>query len=151
MRAARIPWPPAPQSPLQPLQDNLESQTYETFERDGTKYTTYEEAVYRCLLDRVPQVGGAQRWRAAGWGPRTAGLCTSRHTGEEGMRRGCAAGRPCQQHPVPASPCARPPPSPCPQEEAERRVTVLMVVGAGRGPLVAASLRASVRAKRRLR
>lgn len=79
MRAARIPWPPAPQSPLQPLQDNLESQTYETFERDGTKYTTYEEAVYRCLLDRVPQVGGAQRWRAAGWGPRPAGLCTSRH------------------------------------------------------------------------
>ncbi len=38
-----------------------------------------------------------------------------------------------------------------PQEEAERRVTVLMVVGAGRGPLVAASLRASVRAKRRIR
>ncbi len=30
-------------------------------------------------------------------------------------------------------------------------MTVLMVVGAGRGPLVAASLRASVRAKRRLR
>ncbi|KAL4443757.1 hypothetical protein ABPG75_011494 [Micractinium tetrahymenae] len=79
------------QSPLQPLQDNLESQTYETFERDSTKYTTYEEAVYRCLLDRVPQ------------------------------------------------------------EEAEQRVTVLMVVGAGRGPLVAASLRASLRAKRRIR
>ncbi|KAI3428237.1 hypothetical protein D9Q98_006617 [Chlorella vulgaris] len=79
------------QSPLQPLQDNLESQTYETFERDGTKYSTYEEAVYRCLLDRVPQ------------------------------------------------------------EEAESRTTVLMVVGAGRGPLVAASLRASVRAKRQIR
>jgi protein arginine N-methyltransferase 5 len=49
------------QAPLQPLQDNLESQTYETFERDGTKYSTYEEAVYRCLLDRVPQVGGPCR------------------------------------------------------------------------------------------
>ncbi|PSC71639.1 arginine N-methyltransferase [Micractinium conductrix] len=85
LRARRL------ESPLQPLQDNLESQTYETFERDGTKYTTYEEAVYRCLLDRVPQ------------------------------------------------------------EEAESRVTVLMVVGAGRGPLVAASLRASVRARRRIR
>ncbi|EFN58275.1 hypothetical protein CHLNCDRAFT_142244 [Chlorella variabilis] len=79
------------QSPLQPLQDNLESQTYETFERDGMKYSTYEEAVYRCLLDRVPE------------------------------------------------------------EEAESRTTVLMVVGAGRGPLVAASLRASVRARRKLR
>lgn len=42
------------QSPLQPLQDNLESQTYEVFERDATKYSTYEEAVYRALLDRVP-------------------------------------------------------------------------------------------------
>ncbi len=37
------------------------------------------------------------------------------------------------------------------QEEADSRTTVLMVVGAGRGPLVAASLRASVRAKRKLR
>lgn len=33
------------QAPLQPLADNLESQTYEVFEKDATKYTTYEEAV----------------------------------------------------------------------------------------------------------
>ena len=32
------------QAPLQPLQDHLESSTYETFERDATKYTTYMEA-----------------------------------------------------------------------------------------------------------
>ncbi|QDZ24425.1 protein arginine N-methyltransferase [Chloropicon primus] len=75
------------QSPLQPLQDHLESATYEVFERDQTKYTTYEEAVYRALLDKFP--GGAS-------GGRTP---------------------------------------------------VLMVVGAGRGPLVLASLRASKRAK----
>ena len=37
------------------------------------------------------------------------------------------------------------------QEEAETRTAVLMVVGAGRGPLVAASLRASVRAQRKIR
>ena len=43
------------QAPLQPLQDDLESQTYETFEKDVTKYTTYEEAVRRALLDRVPE------------------------------------------------------------------------------------------------
>ena len=30
------------QSPLQPLMDNLESQTYETFERDPVKYERYE-------------------------------------------------------------------------------------------------------------
>jgi protein arginine N-methyltransferase 5 len=40
------------QSPLQPLADNLESSTYEVFERDSTKYSTYGEAVYRALLDR---------------------------------------------------------------------------------------------------
>lgn len=64
------------QAPLQPLMDNLESQTYETFERDPVKYALYEEAILQALQDR--------------------------------------AGAP----------------------------TVLMVVGAGRGPLVKASLRA---------
>ena len=34
------------------MQDNLESATYEVFERDVTKYTQYEEAVYRALIDR---------------------------------------------------------------------------------------------------
>ena len=40
------------QSPLQPLMDNLESQTYETFEKDPVKYTNYEEAVYQALMER---------------------------------------------------------------------------------------------------
>jgi len=78
------------QAPLQPLQDNLESQTYETFERDTNKYLAYEEAVHAALLDRVPQA------------------------------------------------------------EASTRSSVLMVVGAGRGPLVRASLRASQKAGRKL-
>jgi type II protein arginine methyltransferase len=43
------------QAPLQPLMDNLESATYETFEKDPIKYQQYEEAVYRALLDRVPE------------------------------------------------------------------------------------------------
>jgi protein arginine N-methyltransferase 5 len=79
------------QAPLQPLQDNLESQTYETFERDSTKYKVYGEAVRQALLDRVPA------------------------------------------------------------SEAATTVTVLMVVGAGRGPLVSASIAAAVAANRRLR
>jgi protein arginine N-methyltransferase 5 len=29
------------QAPLQPLMDNLESQTYETFEKDPVKYSQY--------------------------------------------------------------------------------------------------------------
>uniref|UniRef100_A0A8C1B314 Protein arginine N-methyltransferase 5 n=1 Tax=Cyprinus carpio carpio TaxID=630221 RepID=A0A8C1B314_CYPCA len=79
------------QSPLQPLMDNLESQTYEVFEKDPIKYSQYQQAVYRCLLDRVPE------------------------------------------------------------EQMETNVQVLMVLGAGRGPLVNASLRAAKQAKRKLR
>eukprot|EP00434_Breviolum_minutum_P028225 symbB.v1.2.024969.t1/scaffold2401.1/size80084/1 len=41
------------QAPLQPLQDNLESQTYETFEKDPVKYVQYEEAIHRCLQDKL--------------------------------------------------------------------------------------------------
>ncbi|XP_003457457.1 protein arginine N-methyltransferase 5 [Oreochromis niloticus] len=79
------------QSPLQPLMDNLESQTYEVFEKDPIKYSQYQQAVYKCLLDRVPE------------------------------------------------------------EQKDTNVQVLMVLGAGRGPLVNASLRAARQADRRLR
>ena len=74
------------QMPLQPLMDNLESQTYETFEKDPVKYRQYEYAVRDALLKTPPS-----------------------------------------------------------------KVTTIMVVGAGRGPLVKASLRASVAAKRRVK
>lgn len=40
------------QVPLQPLADNLESQVYETFEKDPIKYSRYEEAIFRALRDR---------------------------------------------------------------------------------------------------
>ena len=42
------------QCPLQPLMDNLESQTYEVFEKDPVKYSEYEKAMVQALLDRVP-------------------------------------------------------------------------------------------------
>ncbi|KAF9202936.1 hypothetical protein BGZ49_006955 [Haplosporangium sp. Z 27] len=79
------------QAPLQPLQDNLESSTYETFEKDPIKYQQYELAVERALLDR----------------------------------------------PVPT--------------DGSPDVTVIMVVGAGRGPLVNCSLRAAEKAGRNVR
>ena len=41
------------QAPLQPLKDNLESQTYEVFEKDPVKYARYQEAVRLALLDRA--------------------------------------------------------------------------------------------------
>ncbi|XP_032238768.2 protein arginine N-methyltransferase 5 [Nematostella vectensis] len=79
------------QCPLQPLSDNLESQTYEIFERDPVKYAEYQKAIYEALIDRVPEASK------------------------------------------------------------DAIVTVIMVVGAGRGPLVRASLTAAENAGRRVR
>ncbi|KAF1956352.1 arginine N-methyltransferas-like protein [Byssothecium circinans] len=39
------------QSPLQPLTDNLESITYEVFEKDPIKYAWYEQAIAQALQD----------------------------------------------------------------------------------------------------
>lgn len=41
------------QGPLQPLSDNLESVTYEVFEKDPVKYDLYESAIRRALTDWV--------------------------------------------------------------------------------------------------
>ncbi|EPS35134.1 hypothetical protein H072_11565 [Dactylellina haptotyla CBS 200.50] len=43
------------QSPLQPLADNLESMTYEVFEKDPVKYDQYEKAVKLALEDMKAQ------------------------------------------------------------------------------------------------
>eukprot|EP00124_Ichthyophonus_hoferi_P000328 Ihof_evm24s11 gene=Ihof_evmTU24s11 len=79
------------QAPLQPLMDNLESGTYEVFEKDPVKYREYEQAVYRALLDRVPE------------------------------------------------------------DKKDKIISVIMVVGAGRGPLVRCSMRAAARAGRKVK
>uniref|UniRef100_UPI00358FBAD8 protein arginine N-methyltransferase 5 isoform X2 n=1 Tax=Myxine glutinosa TaxID=7769 RepID=UPI00358FBAD8 len=79
------------QCPLQPLMDNLESQTYEVFEKDPVKYSQYQLAIYRVLLDKVPE------------------------------------------------------------EEKDTKILVVMVLGAGRGPLVNATLRAAQQASRKVR
>ncbi|XP_063951475.1 protein arginine N-methyltransferase 5-like [Lytechinus pictus] len=78
------------QCPLQPLSDNLESQTYEIFEKDPVKYTRYQEAVFKALIDSVPE--------------------TQKSTTK----------------------------------------TIIMVLGAGRGPLVTASLKAAEQAERKV-
>jgi protein arginine N-methyltransferase 5 len=43
------------QAPLQPLTDNLESITYEVFEKDPVKYDQYEKAIKLALLERDAQ------------------------------------------------------------------------------------------------
>jgi len=79
------------QCPLQPLMDNLESQTYEVFEKDPVKYSEYQAAIQAALTDLVPEA------------------------------------------------------------ECGEKVLVLMVVGAGRGPLVRAALSASEKSGRKIR
>nr|CAG4649143.1 EOG090X028A [Scapholeberis mucronata] len=79
------------QFPLQPLMDNLESQTYEVFEKDPVKYTEYQRAMYMAILDKVSL------------------------------------------------------------EEKDTKTITLMVVGAGRGPLVRAALNAAEKADRKIR
>lgn len=34
--------------------DNLESNTYEVFEKDPVKYTEYQRAIYFAIKDKVP-------------------------------------------------------------------------------------------------
>lgn len=41
------------QCPLQPLMDNLESHTYEVFEKDPVKYNEYMRAIYYALIDNI--------------------------------------------------------------------------------------------------
>lgn len=91
------------QAPLQPLKDDLESQTYETFERDPVKYARYEEAVRLALL----------AWRAGG---------PPRPRGEDDAAMDAALEA---------------------AADTDARRAVVMVVGAGRGPLVACALRAA--------
>jgi len=79
------------QTPLQPLMENLESQTYEVFEKDPVKYAEYQRAVEQALLDRVPE------------------------------------------------------------EKKDEVTTVIMVVGAGRGPLVRASITAARNVDRKVK
>ena len=69
------------QNPLQPLMDNLESGTYEVFEKDPVKYREYQRAIHCALMDRVAK------------------------------------------------------------EDLDSKVVLVMVLGAGRGPLVRAALR----------
>ena len=79
------------QCPLQPLMDNLESQTYEVFEKDPVKYSEYGAAMRAALVDLVPEA------------------------------------------------------------ELDTRELVLIVVGAGRGPLVRAALQAATATRRKIR
>ena len=94
------------QCPLQPLMDNLESQTYEVFEKDPVKYSEYEAAIK--VQMRVKKT------------PNDNYLVSSITTNF------------CFQAALIDM---------IPESELETKELVLIVVGAGRGPLVRAALR----------
>lgn len=112
------------QLPLQPLADHLEGATYATFERDAAKYEAYTAALQHALHD----VATARRAR---------GSMTAAVEGSEHLVESCRT--PAQQ-----------------VEHAEKEIDaengaaataeealLVTVLGAGRGPLVAATLQAA--------
>lgn len=105
------------QAPLQPLADNLESATYEVFERDPVKYERYEEAVRQALLHRSSIVLTAALPPDMSGGPTPAEAAAAATNGKA----------------VDGSDGT----------SAKDSTIVVMVLGAGRGPLVRATLRAS--------
>jgi protein arginine N-methyltransferase 5 len=88
--------------------DNLESSTYEVFERDPVKYAQYEKAVYQALLDRVPAAMST-----------SSPLLSSAATPVSAVASSTGSALITSPQPSSAYP-----------------ITVIMVVGAGRGPLV---------------
>lgn len=77
--------------PLQPLYDNLDSYTYEIFERDPIKYIFYQKAIEQALIDKIDE------------------------------------------------------------NDIEKKTAIVMVVGAGRGPLVRSAINASINTKRKIK
>jgi len=103
------------QSPLQPLGDHLEYQTYETFEKDPVKYTNYGEAIELALLDGL----------ASGAYPKVKSVFTSLSRLKETSETLCerlemATGK----LDLGAT------------KEIDVKEVTILVVGAGRGPLV---------------
>jgi protein arginine N-methyltransferase 5 len=109
------------QAPLQPLMDNLESQIYETFEKDPVKYDRYEQAICKALKDLKTNKEFS-----------TSKIAAAPILGEMIMSVGADS--------RPGSPCGD-----------EHQEFVVTVVGAGRGPLVAAVLNAACSANSKVK
>ncbi len=97
------------QMPLQPLYDNLDSQTYEVFEMDPIKYSKYETAIKKAIID-LNELQYIKKLKSNNKLDLGADI----------------------------------------DNESNQLITVI-VFGAGRGPLVAATIRASSESKRSVR
>lgn len=115
------------QMPLQPLMDHLESQTYEVFEQDPVKYRNYQKAIGKALLHISHAVLGVATT------PEQADAATEALP-PPGLQ--IVSGNPPNTSHEHNAPHKRP------RVDKDRKV-IVMVVGAGRGPLVSATLLAA--------
>jgi len=81
-----IPYNDYLQVPLQPLMDNLESQTYETFEKDPVKYRQYELAIEAALLDLPAEGPVTLMVVGAGRGPLVRAALRASETAKRDLR-----------------------------------------------------------------
>ena len=116
---------------LQPLADNLESATYQTFERDAPKYERYGAALRQALHDAA----FARSSAAAAHAPGAPAATTAARTAARGSNE--AGGSLLAQDSDGSNSAVQE------VDEAEDAPVQIMVLGAGRGPLVAAALRAA--------
>ncbi|KAJ9525988.1 hypothetical protein QJQ45_009372 [Haematococcus lacustris] len=159
--------------------DNLESATYEVFERDTVKYVQYEEAIFRALLDMARTRDASDPNSSPQATDPTPGASTTPPPPPLPLAAVAAAdSAPPPPPPSPQHLHSPAPPGPSPVQAGSRaqqasgtplqsaqptgaasspqhgqsgRPVVVMVVGAGRGPLVAAAMRAAARAGAPLR
>lgn len=96
------------QTPLQPLVDNLDSHTYNVFEKDPVKYDQYQKAIVQALLEKKKQNCGNDVVK----GLNDMIICSDDEVKD------------------------------CKTVECSKKFTI-MVLGAGRGPLVRAALNAA--------
>lgn len=112
------------QTPLQPLCNNLDYTTYETFERDSIKYIKYQEAITAALQDLI---------KLNEFSTTTTTTTNNTKADQNGNANGNSNGNGTisgiQTEEITVK---------------QRRPIVIFVLGAGRGPLVDASINASV-------
>ena len=147
------------QSPLQPLRDNLPSSSYEVFESDSVKYEFYYRALYEAIYTKIrEQTLGPEFTGAQSDGPEMnvakvtpSPQPTSGQKAKKGKSKsiGQTGGKSLalihpSQEPAESNDWK---PKPVDLEKAKQVKLIIIVAGAGRGPLVTAALKAAQNAK----
>ena len=137
------------QDPLQPLMDNLESATYEVFERDPIKYQQYEEAIYQAILDlskKKKEYNSAKRAQLKQEeGQHSVGTQTT-HISISTATTSTSTSSPAEPSAKSENVNSKQATTSASNSEDEDKL-VVMIVGAGRGPIVEAAMRAEHRTK----